>query len=276
MLTLRQMSCASASLVLLLAGTGTPACAGAWLQEEARSQIIFANTFTSAARRFDTQGKPVPAGGFSKQESAIAVERGLSGDVTLLAGLSARSLTFPTETTAARLAAGTITGGAKVKVWSQDATILSIQGTVQLNGERSFAGPLRRMDAPAEADLRLNLGHGFQLSPWFSENAWQSFAELQLAYRWRGGANPDEVRLDATLGTRPLPHLLLMLQSFNTQAIQTNRRFGEGRSNQHKLQASAVYDLSQNWSLQVGVFSSVRGRNTLREQGAQLAWWRRL
>ncbi len=276
MLTLRQMIYASASLVLLMAGTGTPACAGAWLQEEARSQIIFANSFTSAQRRFDTKGKPVRAGRFSKQESAITLEHGLSEGVTVLAGLSARSLTFPADGTAARLAGGAISGGGKLKVWSQGATVLSLQGTVQLSGERSFSGPLRRMDAPAEADLRLNLGQGFQLWSWLNGETWQSFAELQLAYRWRGGANPDEVRLDATLGTRPLPHLLLLLQSFNTQSTQNNRRFGEGRSSQHKLQASAVYDVSQNWSLQVGVFSSIRGRNTIREQGAQLAWWRRL
>jgi protein XagA len=270
MLTLRQYQSGCAIIALVLVGSGAPACAGTWLQEEGRSQIIFANTFTASDRRFDAGGKPVRAGRFSKQESAIALESGWSEAMTLLAGVSALNQTFPLDNIAARIASGAVSGGARVKLWSGDGTILSLQGTAQMRGERSLSGPLRRMDAPAEADVRLNLGHGFNLG------SWTAFAELQAAYRWRGGANADELRLDAALGLRPLPQLLLLFQSFSTVATGVNRRFGEGRFRQHKLQASAVYDLSQNWSLQLGIFGSVAGRNALREQGIQLAWWRRL
>jgi protein XagA len=270
MLTLRQIAGTPGLLALLMAGTGTSAHAGAWLQDEGRSQVIFANTFTGSSSRFDRKGGRLRAGRFSKQESTITGERGWSESLTLLAGASAQNQTFSIDNATARIFSGTISGGARIRLWNGDGTILSLQGTAQVRGERSFSGPLRRMDAPAEADMRLNLGHGFTLG------SWTGFAELQTAYRWRGGANADELRLDAALGLRPLPQLLLLFQSFNTVATGANRRFAEGRSRQHKLQASAVYDLSQNWSLQLGVFGSVAGRNTIREQGIQLAWWRRL
>jgi protein XagA len=103
-----------------------------------------------------------------------------------------------------------------------------------------------------------------------------AFVDFQTAYRWRGGSKTDEVRFDATFGIRPLPHLLLMLQSFNNAAVDQDKRFGSKRVTQHKVQASAVYDVNERWAVQGGVFSSVKGKESLRERGVLLAVWRKL
>ncbi len=256
--------------VLLTLATTLPSRAGAWLQDEGRTQIIFANTTTESSRRFGHNGKPLRANRFSKQETLISFERGWSDSVTLLAGARFQLQTFPVDGVTSRFASGAVSAGARIKLWSEGGTVLSVQGTLQASGERSLPGQLRRMDAPVEADLRLNLGHGFAIG------SWQAFAEVQTAYRWRGGGNRDELRFDTTLGVRPVPQILLMLQSFSTVTAIGRGRAGEGRPRQHKLQPGVVYDLSERWSLQVSAFSSIKGRDSIKERGGQVALWRRL
>jgi protein XagA len=256
--------------VLLTLATTPQSRAGAWLQDEGRTQIIFSNTTTQSSRRFGHNGKPLRADRFSKQETTISIERGWSDQVTLLAGARAQLQTFPVNGVTSRFASGAVSGGARIRLWSDGGTILSVQGTLQGSGERSLPGQLRRMDAPVEADLRLNLGHGFTIG------SWQAFAEVQTAYRWRGGGNRDELRFDTTFGVRPIPPLLLMMQSFSTFTVDGKGRPGEGRPRQHKLQPGIVYDLSERWSLQVSAFSSIKGRDTIKERGGQAALWRRL
>jgi protein XagA len=256
--------------VMLTLALASPSRAGAWLQDEGRTQIIFANTTTESSRRFGHSGKSLRADRFSKQETAISVERGWSDKITLLAGARAQLQTFPVDGVTSRFASGAVSAGARIKLWSNAGAILSVQGTLQASGERSLPGQSRRMDAPVEADLRLNLGHGFTIG------SWQAFAEVQTGYRWRGGGNRDELRFDTTIGVRPMPQLLLMLQSFSTVTAIGRGRTGEGRPRQHKLQPGVVYDLSERWSLQVSAFASIRGRDTIKEQGVQVALWRRL
>jgi protein XagA len=256
--------------VLLTLATTLPSRAGAWLQDEGRNQIIFANTTTESSRRFGHKGKPLRADRFSKQETGISVERGWNDRVTLLAGARFQLQTFPVDGVTSRFASGAVSGGARIKLWSDGGTILTVQGTLQASGERSLPGQLRRMDAPFEADLRLNLGHSFTIG------SWQAFAEVQTAYRWRGGENRDELRFDTTFGVRPIQQLLLMVQSFSTLTAVGRGRVGEGRPRQHKLQPGIVYDLSERWSLQVSAFSSIKGRDSIKERGGQVALWRRL
>ena len=81
---------------------------------------------------------------------------------------------------------------------------------------------------------------------------------MQVGYRWRS-AGPDQWRFDATLGTRPVSWLLLMLQSFNTVSQSANAVL-EPAMRQHKLQVSAVYDINKTWSAQLGVFGRQGGR----------------
>jgi long-subunit fatty acid transport protein len=49
-----------------------------------------------------------------------------------------------------------------------------------------------------------------------------------------------------------------------------------GGLRRHKLQPSLVYAFSDMFSLQVGVFSVVAGRNVGRERGALISLWYKL
>ncbi len=247
----------------------SPAGAAAWTLEEGRTQIIFAAAALQATTRFDRRGRLQRTGRFSKQESTLAAERGLGDGLTLLAGVVGRSSALMERRQAWSATAGSIAAGLRGRLWTDGATVLSAQAIVAAGGERSRPVRLRSLDPPAEADLRLLLGHGFTIG------GMSAFAEAQAGYRWRGGSHADELVVDATFGVRPLPRLMLLLQSFSTFATQSDRRFGGGRMRQHKLQPSLVWEFSESWCLQVGAFATVAGRETPADQGLVAAvWWR--
>lgn len=249
--------------------------AGAWLQTADKSQIIFSGTWTEANRRFDNTGTPRSSGRFTKQEFNTVFERGLSDTLTVIGGINARHQAIPTPTLYAdglRLHAASLAmfAGGRVKLWSGSQSVLSLQGLIQGNGERSFPHSPFKQDAPVEAEIRLLAGHSFNLA------SIPTFVDLQTAYRWRGGLKTDELRFDATIGIRPVPHLLLMVQAFNSATAIQDRQSGSKRAMQHKVQVSAVYDMNERWALQGGLFSSIKGRETLRERGILVAVWRKL
>jgi protein XagA len=269
MVALRKGGGLLALAALALSFLSSPCQAGAWLQETDRGQIIFASTSMQASSRFDRKGKPVQAGRFSQQDLAVTAEMGWSDSLTLIVGGQFQHKAFLQggETQHSGILAAT--AGAKVRLWRNDQTVLSLQGTLQGAGERSLPDGLRRMGAPMEGDLRVNLGHNLTIA------GLPAFVDLQAGYRWRGGGLTDEVRFDATLGLRPAPRWLVLLQSFNTLAIAPDRRFNGGRLRQHKVQPSLVYDLSETWSVQIGLFVAIRGQESLGEKGASVALWRK-
>jgi protein XagA len=255
--------------VLLCLAT-VPCFAGAWTQPQGQGQIIFASTASMASKRFNRSGRLLPTARFQKSDSTLTVDYGLTPDVTLIAGSGFQRSVFAVEDGTAQSVSIQGTGGVRFRLWHNDFTVVSIQASAHAGGERMLPAYLRKSGTPAEAEVRLGIGHSFTVM------TLPAFGELQAGYRWRGGGAADELRLDATLGARPIPSILFMIQSFNTITTGTDRRFTIGKTRQHKVQLSAVYDATENWSVQIGVFTSLKGRETLKEQGALLALWRKL
>jgi len=94
------------------------------------------------------------------------------------------------------------------------------------------------------------------------------FAELQVARLKRSGL-ADETRADLTLGVRPTPRWLFLVQSYTGQADSK-----PVRSRWDKGEISVVRDLGA-WSLQAGWRQAVSGRETSVDRGPVLAVWRR-
>jgi hypothetical protein len=96
--------------------------------------------------------------------------------------------------------------------------------------------------------------------------------EVQARYRFYAENQPGEWRFDLTAGLRPLPRLLAMLQSFTSISFGTSQF---GHVSWTKLQPSLVYDIAQQWSVQIGGFISVAGINAGRELGPTAGVWYR-
>jgi hypothetical protein len=148
---------------------------------------------------------------------------------------------------------------ARVGVYRTDTSVLSFQAGLRSPGA-SFAdslGPFELRRA-ASLDVRGLAGRNVVVA------AMEGFVEAQAGYRFYAAGQPGEWRIDLTMGLRPLPRLLVMLQSY-TSIVNGSLQFGH--VSWTKLQPSLVYDIAPRWSVQIGGFITVAGINAGRELG---------
>ncbi len=239
--------------------------AGAYLLPEGYGQFIAGIGFSEGSRRFDSTGRAVPSPAYRKVIASGYVEYGLKPWLTIIAA--------PTLARENGVASNTVTGsdssavGGRLRLWAAPDRVLSVQVLVQpplapgdraaqlaVGGARNFA-----------VDTRLMYAQSFSV---FGRPA---FVDVAPGIRARSDPFPTEVRLDVTLGVRPVPQLLFLLQSFLSLAPPSGPQIP--RTEYDKLQASLVYDISPRWSVQLGGFRTIAGRNEVRETGPFGAVW---
>ena len=109
------------------------------------------------------------------------------------------------------------------------------------------------------------LGQSFRLF------GWPAFVDIDPGVRLRTYPFPDEKRLDATLGVRPRPNIMILAQDFSSFASPEGTLLPGTTA--HKAQGSLVYDVTRIWSVQLGGFHTFAGRNVVRETGPFVAVW---
>ena len=249
------------------AAPATISHAGAWPEEAGHGQIVATMTATTGDQAFLAGGGIAAMPPYRKYEGNAYVEYGLTGWLTAIADpdlLSVRS-TMPA---AAYDGLGPSGGGIRARIWHAAASVLSLQAMVYVPGTRRLTSPAQLGYADAETDRRILYGRSFSLG------RWSGFTDVEIAYRTRAGSPADEAHIDLTLGIRPAPRLMVMLQSFSTITVGAARApFLPGRWT--KIEASLVYDLTPAWSVQLGGLTTVLGVNALRERGFVAGLWRR-
>ena len=210
----------------------------------------------------------MPGPSFSKAEASGFLEYGVTGTFDLvLAPTLAHEHDGP--------ATNTVTGsdgsafGGRVALYQAPGSVVAVQVLVQPpTADESLDQELADGGARAFAvDARLMLGKSFTL---FGRPA---FVDIDPGVRFRATPFPNEARVDATFGVRLWPRLLLLAQDFSSFAPPSGTLIE--RIDYSKLQASAVYDLSKVWSVQVGALRTFAGRNIVRETGPYAALWAR-
>ncbi|HEY8382063.1 MAG TPA: hypothetical protein VIL09_07940 [Microvirga sp.] len=264
---LRRLPVAALGLAAILASMGS-ARSAAWTQPKGRGEIIAVGRFSEGSRYFDAKGKLVPHPGYEKFDLPILIEHGLTDRVTLVTVPALQRIALAGPDIALYEGLGHTDLGLRARVWGSGANVLSLQGTARLPGARYKADPAQVGLTDPEADLRLLYGRSFTLG------AWPAFLDVQVAYRMRSGEPADEMRADVTFGVRPRPRWLVLLQAFSVMSVgAAEAPFTQGQN--HKVAASLVYDFAQCWSLQLGGFATLAGRDALREQGVVAGVWYR-
>jgi hypothetical protein len=224
--------------------------------------VIVTATFGQSLRAFDARGRVIPAGGYRKLEVSAYGEFGALENLTILVKPTLEVLSARNPTNAPAGGPGWSEAGARFGLWRTRAQVLSAQATLLAPNvaETRWGANVGGVDA------RLLYGVSFDLA------GAPAFADLQAGLRAYGGVMRDEWRLDATLGWRPLPPVLLLAQAFT---IIAPARGSAPASRSLKAQASLVYDFTPKWSAQIGLFSTLWGVNAAQERGAVTALWRR-
>ena len=235
------------------------AMAGAYLQPAGEGQVIVQAAATQTTRAFDAMGRPGRRPSWQKAEIEAYAEYGLADWATLIASPSLMYFHNAGARPASYAGLSESEIGAKMRLLLYGPAIFSAQATLRTTGAvlgggtRALAG-----QGGLRADARLMAGAGFAVF------GFSGFVDAQLGYRTSLRGLAGEVHADATAGIRPVERVLLMLQSFSTVSAKMQS---------HKLQISAVYDLTKALSVQIGVFATMAGRNAPQEKGVISALW---
>jgi protein XagA len=256
-------------LVALLATTGpVPAIAGAFNAPAGQGLAILRGTFDAGDESYDIHGHLIKTAPYQKGEASIYIQYGVTDWLQAIIKPDLVSTRLSGTTGGHYTGIGTSEAGAQLRLLVFGPAVLAVQGTFHLpytTRERNFAliGNTSR-----DTDGRALLGVSFNLG------SWPSFVDAEVGYRIRNAGAPDEVHLDATLGTRPWPTLLVLVQSFTTISIGAGIPWFPNQQYTN-IEGSFVVDLDPHWSLQVGVFTTVEGRNALRERALETSLWYR-
>jgi protein XagA len=157
--------------------------------------------------------------------------------------------------------------GLRQKLWSSGEWVFSGEATLFLPGAYNSASPAQAGDTGGAAEARLLAGSNFAL---WSING---FLDAEVGYRLRSAGPPDEWHGDFTVGLKPWPRVMVMLQDFTTISTRsTNVSFPAWR--QSVVEASVVFALDDHWSIQIGCFKTVLAIKTNTERGVVAAVWR--
>jgi hypothetical protein len=252
---------------MLVAAFPAVARAGAWTPDQGQGVAILGATATSSDHALSPSGHVSDASSFAKTEIDFYAEYGIRDWLAAVVqgGFTDR---HAGGSEASSFDGADITHlGARIRLWRQGDAVFSFQATQEVpGGSGGYRGAEVGNTGPA-TDLRLLAGYSFRLA------GLDAFTDIETAYHLRSGRPPDEVRLDATLGVRVRQNLTLMAQSFNTISLGEGGR-GFPATRYSKIEISAVYDLDQHWSVQLGAIGTVAGRNALLERGVTASLWR--
>ncbi len=258
--------CQTSAAALAVAGAlVSPALGGAFTQQAGKGQIIATATITDSHRYFDAKGNVVRGPDYAKTELPVLIEYGITDWLTAMA--------TPTYLHA-RTQGSSFSGleyaefGARVRLYSTPDSAFSIQATTRPPGPRDKTDPAQAGYTDLENDVRALYARSFKMG------SWDSFANLEAGYRLRNGAPPDEWHFDATLGFRPKPDLLILVQSFNV--VSNGAGYGGFTQTKYtKAQLSAVFDVTKQWSVQAGAITTAAGENQIIQPGAVVGLWYR-
>lgn len=220
--------------------------------EEGHGQFIAGVGYVAASRRFDADGRASATPTTREVEAAGYLEYGLIPQITLVLAPSVdHSGDAPGVRSATEFENGGL--GARLLLYGTRDRAIAVQALAE-----PFGG--------GALDLRLMVGQGLTL---FGRHA---FVSLEPGGRLRRGAGANEARLDVTGGVSVSEDWLVLLQTFCSTAPA---RGASAHQAYAKMQISAVHDLSRRWSIQLGAFRTIAGRNAVEETGPLLAIWMR-
>jgi len=245
--------------------------AGAWSLPEGKGQIISTTTYDQADRFFDREGKLRSPATFSKIDTTLFIEHGLSERFTLVGATAYQDVDYIGRNGREQFSGfGESQIGLRYQAYRTDKSVGSVQLSyiVATNGENIPDADLG--NGADSFEIRGLLGRSFNIidKP--------AFADIQGAWRHRSGNNPDEWRGDITIGVRPSPKILIMGQVFYVHNGSRDMVIDRILSNESlKLQGSLVYDWKPNRSVQIGAFQTIAGRNVVQEKAVFIGVWQR-
>ena len=248
------------------------AWAAAWTLPDGTGQWLTTLTLASSTSYLEGSGGLSGTPRYDKDELSALVEYGVTDRLTAIFDPGLQHIGIAAPTDADRTGLDYTEFGARYAFLENgdQSWVLSGQATLRIPGTTDTSNPAAIGYTDVESDIRVLLGHSFILADR------PAFFDLEAAERVRTAGLPSEFRFDATFGVWVLPRWMLMAQSFNVVSEGAgNIAYTGGSYDYEKLQLSAVYKLTPDWSLQGGAYVTYAGRNALQENGLVFGVWRK-
>ena len=261
----RRSRAAGATLALALTlAAPVAALAGAWTEPQG-SGLLIETLFgwTGAGAPWGDN----PAVKQNREDAQTYVEYGVTNELTIFGqtALERYALSPPTQNTYTGLDYSDI--GLRAKLWSTGNWVFSAEATLFAPGAHNGAAPAQAGDTGGAGEARLLAGTNFTVG------STPAFFDGEFGWRLRTGGPPDEWHGDLTLGLKPAPGVLVMIQDYTTvSGASANAEFPAWRTS--VLEASVVIALGDRWSVQLGLFTSVWAVKTNTQHGVAVAVWR--
>ena len=264
----RRVSTSVLALVLFALEWHDPAVAGAFNLPQGQGLAIIDATLSGGSRYFNGLGKLAPADKFTRGDLSAYLEYGVTDWLMAVVRPDLTAVSLGGHPGSSYVGLGPSEAGAQLRLLLFGPAVLAAKASVRLPGSTDQRNPAQLGNTSRDADLRGLFGLSFKLGPW------PAFLDSQAAYRFRDGGAPDEAHVDVTLGVRPRSDLLVLLQSFTTVGLGPGTWWFPREDFTH-VEVAGVYDINQQWSVELGVYTTILGRRSLREQGVTTAVWRR-
>ena len=246
----------------------TQAWAGAFNIPKDQGLAIVDVTFADGSRYFNGLGRLSVAPGFKRADASAYVEYGVTDWLMAVIRPDLTAIALGGEPSARYVGLGQSEAGAQVRLLAFGPAVLAAQGSFRLPGSSDVHNRALLGDTARSADARLLGGYAFAIG------RFPAFVDAEVAYRFRDQGAPDELHSDLTLGLRLRDDLLLMLQGFDTTDLGPGTPWFPRQRFTH-VQLAAVYDFTATWSAELAAYTTVFGRQSLRENGVSTAVWYR-
>ena len=255
----------AAGWLALAATKSSPAGAAAWATRPGETLWISQLSVSGSAASFDGRGRAFAVPTYVKLEQSNYFEHGIDGRVTIVARADASVGAPSSGPIVYAIAAKEAAFGVRALVFSSGAATFSTEMTLQARSTEVDRYLFRNWTGIG-AETRGIGGYSF------SAFGMPAFVEGAAAVR-PYGAGLVVAHFDATLGVRPAPGWLAMLQ-MSREAWRGPLWAGGGRASL-RVQPSVVLDLSRRWAFQAGAFVTPAGQFWPLEAGVILGVWRR-
>jgi len=246
----------------------TFAQAGAWPTPVGEGQVISTTLFDNASTGYDDDGKLTQQVLFNKSEAALYWEHGLTSKTTVVLQSSYQDIEFTAGVDVVNFSGiGESYAGLRRVFWQNGKWVVSAQAGVLFAGAGEVISDADLGTGSTHYEGRFLAGRSFKLAKK------DGFVDIQAAYRFRPGTQPDERRVDVTAGWLPREKFQILAQGFYTGSEE---QFEIARPNTRlKLQSSIVYTHNPKTSYQIGLYQTVAGRNIVKEKAFFIAIWKR-
>jgi len=244
------------------------AFAGAWNQQSGEGQLITTSSWSSAGQIFDNDFNLVSLEGFSKTETRLYLEHGLTDWLTLVGNTGFQTLSFVDDSSQFNFTGlDDVELGAQYKLYTKTGLSTSVRFSYIIDSQldNRVVDVLRGSD---QVELRGLIGQSRETI------LGEFFYDAQFALRSDDFKGVDGIQSALTLGYKPTDRSLFLAQSFaNFSDDEVVDDFPVQEQFQLNTQISGAYKYRPGRYVQFGVGQTLTGQNIVKERNVFIGLW---